>query len=92
MIMEATKKEIRNQSAWLNRQGGGIIVLLKNQEKRINTLEKKIKPMGQKRDSWNTVCDAPNCGKKRTFECGENIYGKIGGWCSDKHFKKFANH
>ena len=89
---KVTKKEIRAQSAWLNRHGGGIIVLLRNQEKRIRTLEKRLQPKGQRRDSWGKVCDAPTCNKKRTFERGENIYGQIGGWCSQKHFEKFAKH
>jgi len=87
-----TKKEIRNQSAWLRRHGGGIIILLRNLEKRIRTLEKRLQPKGQRKDSWRLKCDAPNCNKTRTFECGENIYGQIGGWCSTKHFKKFAKH
>src|SRR3990167_2610906 len=90
--MNINKNVIINQTAWLRRNGGGIITLLRNHEKRIKILEKRLQPQSQLRDRWEIKCDAPNCGKKRTFECGENIYGQVGGWCSKKHFKKFAKH
>ena len=92
MKFKVTKEQIRNQSAWLIRHGGNIIALLKNYEKRMRTLEKRLRPKSQRRDSWGLKCDAPTCDKKRTFECGENIYGQIGGWCSEEHFKKFIKN
>ena len=87
-----TKKEIRSQIAWLRRHSSGIIALLRSHENRIKILEKRLQSKSQCKDNWGKNCDAPNCDKARTFECGENIYGQIGGWCSQKHFKKFAKH
>ena len=89
-MKKETPKEIINQNAWLRRHGGGIIILLRDYEKRIKKLEKGLQPKGQRRDSWGLPCDAPTCNKSRTFECGGNMFGQTGGWCSEEHFKQFG--
>ena len=50
-------------------------------EKRLTRLEEEILP------EW--ICD--NCGKKATYQRGENKEGKIASWCSDECQKAYFN-
>lgn len=86
------KKSIKTGEVWLRRHGGSIITVLQLHERRIKILERRLKIKGKRGDRWAEKCDAPRCNKKRTFECGENVYGQTGGWCSQGHFKQFAKH
>ena len=56
---------------------------------RIVRLEKRV--FGNIRHWERLRCDAPNCNKKVEFQCGMRPSDKkIGSWCGERHFKKYA--
>lgn len=87
-MAQLTQKEINTEKSWF-RKHGSIKVVLQNHEKRITFLERNLRAKGKKY-SPPEICDAPKCRKPVDFQCGENTSGKIGSWCSEKHFKKYA--